>query len=485
MPRKIVVWLLNRAASWDPGPILNALSQPGRTVVLGDRTASARGTGRNPDHGILMYEGSDMDEYFIPIPVKCIGNPALLSPSPAKAAAFQAIQAFYSLQYFAPGASYPWSYFWQNNPKAVFGDLTMNTAQGWGYYKILQDYNAQPGNEGSKHLLIGYSQGGLVARFLAYMDEFLFDNALIHGIVTIESPNFGSPVARTDNAVNVAQSLSLVLAGFAQLDAASFPVAAKQLRDLSAAPAEVDMAWLLTFLESALAPFGPASNRTALFKSKQATFRFLSTARKWLSGLDSRMPAQVFSPEESAFRDLNLSFEDQRGSVLNCVNTSPLERILHAAIAGADNQLDQLAEDMLAEFTASNFWLHLATCLFRNKINAFLHGLLGVASAAYTNVMVEQGTAGLPPAGPLPRMLARYQAGVPEDAPGMKMQNGGIGPLAHDFVIPSVYELIENPDSASFLGNWVNPGANHLSGADPNLAGKQSIDLLTGILKTM
>jgi hypothetical protein len=41
-------------------------------------------------------------------------------------------------------------------------------------------------------------------------------------------------------------------------------------------------------------------------------------------------------------------------------------------------------------------------------------------------------------------------------------------------------------DSAqTFLGNWVNPDASHLSGADPNQAGKATQNYIIEILKQM
>jgi hypothetical protein len=56
--------------------------------------------------------------------------------------------------------------------------------------------------------------------------------------------------------------------------------------------------------------------------------------------------------------------------------------------------------------------------------------------------------------------------------------------MAHDFVIPSAYQMILN-ENPSFLGNWVNFNANHFSGGRTDLAGKQSEEYLLEILERM
>ena len=77
--RKLALWLLNRVAhkEWDHEAMRSALQGGflgfgGNDVVLGKRSDP------NCDPGVLMYEKEGHDEYFIPIPVKCIGNPEAL-----------------------------------------------------------------------------------------------------------------------------------------------------------------------------------------------------------------------------------------------------------------------------------------------------------------------------------------------------------------------------------------------------------------------
>src|SRR5207248_1095447 len=200
-------------------------------------------------------------------------------------------------QYFDPNGKFYWQYYWKPNPKAVFPNLTMVSPLGHGYYKALQDYTRA--NPGFRHVLVGYSQGGLVARYLAYIDEYLFDNALIDGVITIDSPNFGSPLGRAANADNVVQCLSLVLAGIGQLDAASFPETEAMIRSLTGAPHQLSLPLILELLDKPLLEFRMLG-ATKMAKNPRV-FDFLETARKWLSGLDNTDTDQVFDYRESAF----------------------------------------------------------------------------------------------------------------------------------------------------------------------------------------
>jgi len=254
--RRLALWLLNRVAGsgWNRAAMLRALRHGflglfgGNDVSLGQRADLPAS-----EAGILMHEGADADEYFVPITVKCIGDPALLTVPPSGSATLSNILTFYT-HHYGPNARFPWASYWEaaRNPSAkrVLPDVRMVSDLGIGYYRMLQDYTRR--NPGCRHVLVGYSQGGLVARTLAYLDEHVFGNELIDGVVMLDTPNFGSPLARPANAINVMQSLALVLAGTGQLDEATFPGVAARLRGLALAPRSVDLAWLLDFLDDAL-----------------------------------------------------------------------------------------------------------------------------------------------------------------------------------------------------------------------------------------
>ena len=473
MPEKhFALWFLNRVAhtEWDHDGMRDVLRGGFMGIGANDVVFGQRPDQSKP--GVLMYEEEDHDEYFIPIPVKCIGDPDSIG-IPAS------IRNFYK-QYFGPG-DLNWREYWKPDEKSVFPNVKMVSAAGVGYYKILQDFT----KKGYRNILIGYSQGGLVARYLAFLDEYVGGgDGVIDGIITIESPNFGSPLGRPANASNVLQSLNLVIAGFGQLDAASFPITAAKLKLLTGAPRELDIRFVLDLLDTPLTEFRTMG--ASLMSKNQKLFKYLETARKWLSGLDDTGHDPVFEHAESAFFDLNIEFLAQPGSVLHDVNKNPLRRIKHAAIIGTDNQLDMFVESGVRSFvsTLAPVKAFLANHLAPwGHIEQKLRQLLTIAGDAYKGAMSEQG-AGLNN----PDIAARindFNNGVKAPNAKYDLRNGELQAQAHDFVIPSAYQLIEKQPGAPFLGNWVNPDASHLSGADPNQAGKQTQNYIMQILEQM
>jgi hypothetical protein len=491
----LALWLLNRVTRWDHEAMRDALEEGALgpyQVCLGQRDGC--------DEGVLMNETRDADEYFIPIPVKCLGDPSLLEVPAAGAPTLDTIRRRYSEYYQTPAGPvppHPWQNYWdpdrqeekrRERRKRVFGNLRMLSPHGEGYYRILQRHTAK--YPGTRHVLVGYSQGGLVARYLAYLDEQLFGKAgIIHGVVTVEASNFGSPLARTANAKNIAQALALVAVGFAQIDEASFRGVAAQLRDLSVSHG-VDIDWLLTLLDEALIVL---HDNPALQDKNRKLFSFLMTARKWLSGLDGRTDNQVFAHAESAFFDLDLEMLGEPGRVLHAVNGFPLQRIRHGAIVGTDDRLDSFVDAAaLASVDGGPhawLWRRLVRWL-EGHFRAGLLRALQIPGEAYRQGMVEHPFDDPDHPKPIPPAIAdRIQDFENGISPGDKRYafetSLPIRPRAHDFVIPSVYQLIEKKSDA-FLGNWVNPDASHISGADTDQpAGKTSQEYLLKVLRRM
>jgi pimeloyl-ACP methyl ester carboxylesterase len=484
MSKKIALWLLNRVAGpdWDREGMLEALRGPWageqNEVRLGEREDCAP--------GVLMRETEDADEYFVPIPVKCIGDPGLFDPPPSNPAALQETLAFYGSTYFNQTGPFHWSRYWHSlnarksdqRRRGFFRDVRMVGRLGEGYYRSLQKFSRR--YPGYRHVLVGYSQGGLVARYLAYLDERVFGNALIDGVVTLNSPNYGSPLARPANADNVAQALALVMAGAGQLDAAMFPEVATQLRALALSPQEVDIAWMITLLDAALERFRATP---PLKGNRPGLYNFLATARKWLSGLESDKDNRVFEHEESSFFDLDIGLLSKAGSVLNAVNAFPLKKVKHAAIVGTDSLLDTFVGSGIQSYVNAQSWLWRVafSWFFKPRLAAALRGLLTFSGSAYTDAMKEQAL----DESTDPAIVARtvdFTSGVTETDPRYNIQtDDGFKANAHDFVIPSAYQLIESHSDAC-LGNWVNPNASHLSGADPRLGARLSQRYLIKIL---
>ncbi len=476
--RKLALWFLNRVAhkEWDHESMRSALQGSflgfgGNDVVLGKRSDP------NCDSGVLMYEKEDHDEYFIPIPVKCIGDPDALGIP-------QSIKDFYK-QYYTPGSDLNWAEYWKDDEKKVFPNVRMVSPPGKGYYKILQEYTAQTGR---RHIVIGYSQGGLVARYMAYLDEYVSTQGVLDGIITIESPNFGSPLGRPANADNVLQCLNLVLAGFGQIDEASFPITAAKLRSLPVAGPGLNIRFVLDLLDTPLKEF--RAEGSTLKKQKPQVFDYLETARKWLSGLDNTGGDPVFQHDESAFIDLNIALLARPGSVLHAVNKNPLNRIKHAAIVGTDNQLDLFFQSAVKTYVETlprlKQWIGNIV-VSRQSISDALKKLAKTAGDAYKGVMIDQDDPTAPGDLNFPEIQARkkdFEAGVELSDPRYKLQGAPLPQRAHDFVIPSAYQLMEKQTPA-FLGNWVNPDASHLSGADPNQAGQATQKYVIEILKQM
>jgi hypothetical protein len=245
----------------------------------------------------------------------------------------------------------------------------------------------------------------------------------------------------------------------------------------------LDLAWVLDFIDDALLTIHADPEAK---KKKEVLFNFLSAARKWLSGLENQStnPNHVFAHEESAFYDLDIGLLDKPGSVLHDVNAYPLRRIRHAAIVGSDNELDSLVEAGIQAYAdGRGCIMGLLGGVLVNHLKAPLRGFLKSAGDAYTNAMREQNLTSS--FGAVDVRTRDFVNGIPADDPRYAFQTRAkIEPLAHDFVIPSAYQLIEKLSTAC-LGNWVNPAASHLSGADPHHDGKKSQDYLLDILKVI
>lgn len=248
-----VLWRLNRITGWEPpDTLLDAVAREGlfkrrHQIRLGNRNAfnepAATGGGLLEESalGELMHEGHltsqqhkfpIRNEYFVPLAVKCIGDPDGFASRwsgqfrKGGLARWQQLRRRYA-HYFdpasGPGDSLHWSKFWK--PQFIGDAMAMNTvagattrhSPGLGLYELLR-LERQPGE---RCILVGYSQGGFVAHYLAWLDEYLFEpkDRAIAGVVTVQAPNYGSPLARLGNEDNVAEGLFLAISALAGLSA--------------------------------------------------------------------------------------------------------------------------------------------------------------------------------------------------------------------------------------------------------------------------
>lgn len=501
----LTLWLLNRSVDWNRERLVRAL---GPRAVLGRRLrATSSRTGARPADvfvnvdedsypGELMHESHlDRpreghllhDEYFVPIPVKCVGDPRgsfwqEIVTTPASQVRLEAIED-------ALRARFPHAWARETGPQGFtlacsvhdpcrakdqvgghFGDVTMNLAdRRVGYYEILRQATLQTG---AKNVLVGYSQGGTVARYLVFLDEQLArrGSGCIHGVVTVHAPNCGSPLASSVKDADVSTAaLAIVLALLKWLPDGAVPGDGTR---------SDDTVWKFLFEAGATAkvvPFMNALLDAEIARASDGDEKKLlvwRAARKWLSGL-SGLP-------DLAFWDLDPQRLVEPGSVLHSIVTCPIEAAFRGAVIGTSNQLTNLIELLLS---SQGFTEKMLGVLFRKKIDALterpsrLYGELGLTYAPPPD--------GASDAGAYENLRQSYASGLDGGASGLDRP---LAPFAHDFAVPSVSQLVLEPTPGPrHLGNYVNPSASHLSGADGTgrVDGRSDEDLVVAMLRRM
>jgi hypothetical protein len=460
------LWCLNRVADWDRERLARALARKGiwsakHDVRLGSRARFDLHPGWEASHGagVLMHEEPSWNEYFVPLAVKCVGDPdgfrARLGDrmSAAGRERFEALRTDFA-KYFAfaaPQSDTGWRRYWgQFEVASALWKVGMFTRPEGptphaGFYEIV----AADARENKRQaVLAGYSQGGLVARFLAWMDEQLFapEHRSIAGIVLVQSPLHGSPLADTANADNVSAGLLGILVGLGgyPIVGAADPKTRAAIEALVAgrAPAGAPV-WrfgvgaVCQVLDAAIADTP---------SSRPARSDFLRTARKWLTGLSVE---NVFT----AFDDLDPAGLDDPRTILGRLATTPLERTYHGAIVGADTALDDLVTEGMG-------------CLERWLVRHFVAARwFEAAQESYARIAMDEAAAGVPRGERHQKIAALYQTGLKGGPAGIDLDR-----YAHDFAIPSVSQALYTLDATApgdfFLGNVLNRRATHASGAD-------------------
>ena len=509
-PRHYVLWLINAVQDWDKPTLLRALcSAPGITAELGDREASATNTHgidvndheaakvRPPPYagiteytplGALMHEGGHLDgdrltkrsalhgfdEYFVPIPVKCIGDPSslvqraealrtaqsrgTLTTADAQAALARILSS-YPAYFDRATAPYFYERYWTEGfsgaPTAALaldgaggGEVRMHSRPYVGYYEMLVRWNERPGHERDRHVLLGYSQGGLVGRFVTWLDEHVFQLGLVHGVVTVQTPNFGSPVARHDNHAQLERVLGALLQKI-PLGLARFG-APLDFHSLIAWLAAHKTSITIDGLDDALAAsILEIRRRIARGESVSASdsrdrIGLLVAARKWLSGLCSKR-----SGEQFAFSDLSparnwRASPPGAGWVLSALNDAG-HTVPHAAVIGCNPSLEALFGGGITGFLG--------------RALAHLFGVsLDTLTREYQTVFDERERLGTD-------LTPGYQALADLYVAGAKKPP--LEGLAHDCVIPSSHQLLYAPQHkgpAAFIGHFINRDSNHASG---------------------
>src|SRR5881397_1068633 len=205
----LTIWTINRCTELlgqEDRNIQNIFSRNG-AVSFGERS----GTGRESPRQLMPDR-----EYFVPIPLKCIGGKYRNPNSAGDSALLQAITAAYPNQ-FGDGEFGKW---WTESARLKAPHVPdslkpqMMTPTGVGYYELIEKHE--------NNILIGYSQGGLVARYLAFLDRYVFRRHKILAVFTVSSPNYGSPLGNPANQNFVTAGLLEVLASLVSFHKARF-----------------------------------------------------------------------------------------------------------------------------------------------------------------------------------------------------------------------------------------------------------------------
>jgi len=398
----------------------------------------------------LMYEDENpFSEYFVPIPLKCIGNK--YANRHELSASGRAIMDTITTSYDYFSTPDKFNRFWNGDHEGL-PKVRMMTHDGLGYYSILE--------KTAPNILIGYSQGGLVARYLAFLDEYVFEKQCITAVITIDSPNFGSPLANPENKDAIFGGLVECMLALLGCDRRRMPLVNRIMAK------SITFDGVIDAVEIALRD---AQREHAAAEIKRFS-RVLSSAEKWLSGLKA--------DADSAFSDLNIATmaDEASASVLNLVNSYPLQRVLHGAIIGTNANLDDLVRSF--QNVAVSMGWGLFTKYFKILGCSLAHNIAAASKIYKEKVMLESH---------FDNHARRIAAIVGKSNKGMTpfhaASRSRIKPHAHDFVVPSVYQLLPT-GGAGYIGVRVNKHANHNSGREPNkTGGRQNFRYIMEFLK--
>jgi hypothetical protein len=507
---KLTLWLLNRITQWEvnhPGELAQALAGIGtrHDVRLGRRilstTPSEAGTvefivnDTEPSfRGELMHEGyqqgvdamgkSAYDEYFMPIPLKCLGKPDYDENGNAQLTTFwkgliPVEKQSEFLKILTPQLSENHCFdpilvdqYWKEGKRPLkgdselskeFGDVRMNTSprEKPGYYQVLQQAKQKHG----PNVLIGYSQGGAVANYLAYIDEHFVapDKRCVAGVISVQGALRGSTLAmasRQEAVLNSLVEMVQVLWGKPLLEFfAVSPLLRERVDNLLKPGHKLEITEVVEVLD----------NLYGLAKPDDRFRNFISTARKWLSGLDG--------DKQLAFWDLDSVRLNRAGSVMEALDSHPLMDTYCGAVAGANFHLEPLLRSVI-EFR------HRGVADFGVVIRGLLQHIVHPSEVIFQTKTFDMMPEPLKPANDaLSRLHSDWLSSMSPEV--WSIQNGESVPAqASDCVIPTASQLLR-PGSGNrpkFLGNYINMDASHISGALLDNQGPTDLDYAKKLL---
>ncbi len=342
----------------------------------------------------------------------------------------------------------------------------MTTKGQQGYYDILKkNYD----RTGRKNILAGYSLGGLVARYLAWLDEEVFGENIIAGIITVQSSNFGSPLANNDNAEYAVDHFLTILLSLVSMYRNYFPILNKYFNDRVDFR---DVRDLLKSIRNDAKKLADEGNNNAVWLHE-----FIVTAIKWTSGLDK-------TSYDTAFRDLNIENLDEPFSVLSSVNEKSLSKIKYGAVVSSFSDFTGIIRSIINEMKNGRCIINIIlNWLLKKKF--FLGKTFGEnfaeVSEIYRQIMTEKKMGLKNSTGN--KIVSLYRTGL-DKKDGPFSLDKRLPAYSHDFVIPSAYQLIEDNGKDNFLGVFLNERANHNSGKSLEFrAGRINSRLILKMLK--
>ncbi|MBN2445028.1 MAG: hypothetical protein JXJ04_26975 [Spirochaetales bacterium] len=439
MTHKITIWTLNMAAN-----LLNTKQQ--EIISLFKDYGFDAQFGQRPDTQDLAINLMPGTEYFVPIAPKCIGdlfdkeqNDILMGIS----------------KYYKAAGQVNYKEFWDYDGR----DYKMLSAKYKGYYSILR--------ESESNFLIGYSQGGLAARYLLWLAEDVFkEPGRVKGIITVSSPNFGSPLGNPDN-------VESIILGFLEIIITIFLPGKDEkaaARDLSS---DVSLDTVSTTIKTLIERLGKRKNQSLSVSQKEKLTILKGILRElynWIGGLRN--------DPNNAFYDLNIfrmNSPEPNYSVLSSINkTNPAKTI--RGIISTDNSVSDILKDLflilieelidiLKECMKTNKkmkalmnedallkiedYKKLSRVELRNKINKIQHIINNQIMMEHPSQSIKNPI--------IQDTINNYKNGI---------SSLKIKAEAHDFVIPSAYQLTKLKDTIPVNCNTPNFKANHLSGSD-------------------
>ncbi|MBN2735853.1 MAG: hypothetical protein JXR70_02655 [Spirochaetales bacterium] len=366
--RQFTIWFLNRADEICLGVNneLDFLSDPDLAeikehLVLGNRDDPRFMHPKAPvkhvkyKHNLMLED--EIDEYYVELALKCLGNKSKTCDQDAQILLDNIRDPGHN-RCFAPETFRDyWNYKGYKGKKfEIPSTLKMATAEYQGFYQILE--------QTKPNILVAYSQGGLVAWYLAFLEEKIFnknkkEDPVIAGFISMDSPNYGSPLANPDNAETVKQGICDALLEFTR-EESSFGIPRK-IKALTRHLGIKHVYRLMDFLGVLFlySPFIGLSDFSATIR----------TFRKWTFGLDARYV--------NAFDDLNITniHENNEGpeqtkfSVLNLLHQEEnyLTQTPFACVAGCNNKISDILYSLKNDTLMKTFdpkHRHRRSCIF-------------------------------------------------------------------------------------------------------------------------